>query len=549
MFLKINQNDSERNSKMNVNFEELKFSTFSFNKAFQKIQKYLNYVSKILLWFRLSLVVAMLFFLLKPSLVSADYSVNQFTDSTFQIFVATDENAHAMTAYSMPFNSNSINTYYFDNNVWNNLLLNTAIGNVSDLVMAPGGLALLTYIDDANNDLRSYYFNGTMWNIPANDPIDTAIIRGGDLAINASGLGVTVWSDSTNDIRVSFFSSGNWGTPSLPAVIGTGDRPLVSINAAGDLIVAWQDDVLGGVSVRHYIAGVWSATSTNLPTANLRGVGISAGKSLVLTSDGLTSDVRASYFQVGVLDSTTTLNPPQPNTLAIFGSILEMAPNGTAVATWQYNQTFFGQYDLYYAQFDGTTWAPAVNFQPNGPDSTAPALSLNSLGDALLFWGNFPGFTLNTARLPVGGILTTPVSFRTAITKPDSLVVSLADNDFNALAWFEDLGEGGNPFGAIEVAAAPTELQATSCSDRNKGQGNCVIILTWDPSVDPNVASYNLLRDNIFIANILASGPLTYNDPVACNATFDYTLKAVDNNGVEGVPVTITTTSYACCNG
>jgi len=494
-----------------------------------------------------SILLALLFLFGSPSLVSAIYPPlpTQFENFTGEIIVVTDEHNHAMAAYSDGF-TGGISTYYFSNNVWNYMPLNPVNVLLVDLSMDPSGTALLTYRDQFTNDLRSFYFNGTMWIAPSNDPLDLGITNGGDLAINDSGLGVATWSDSGNNIRVAFFSNGNWGTPSLPGAIGIGVSPRVAINANGDLVVAWE---LGAsIVVSHYIGAVWTAPTPVAPLAFLQGVGFANnGKSLVLIRDSATSNVLASLFIGGVFNSTTLLNPPQPFGPANFGLNLEMAPNGTAVATWQYSQTFFNQFDLYYAQFNGNTWAPAVDFQ-TGIEGIAPAVSLNSEGDALFLWGNgfnFPNpLAYYIARLPVGGALTGIQLIRSsASTNPPGASVSLADNGFSALAWLESnpRDDFARPFGlASVIPAGPLGLKGRVCKNHFASQTGCANIITWDPFPNTSIVSYNLERNGVLIANILANAPLIYRDNQCCKKRNVYTLFAVDADGIIGIPSTIT---------
>lgn len=531
--------------------ENLEFKGLKSNS----ILSYSRYVQKkiqVIDWLKSSLLMAFLFFVGAPLLISAVYppAPTQFADNAGSIKVATDEREHAMVAYTAlnGFVGQGINTYYFKDNVWNFMPLNSAIGNLTGLVMDPSGLALLTFREDGTDDLRSFYFDGTMWNAPLSDPLSTAISGSSTgLAINKSGLGVAAWSDSTQNIRVSFFSNSNWSVPSLVGVIGTGSSPKVAINSSGDLAVAWED-LTGAVVVRHFIGGVWSSPTTINPLAVLSGVGISDnGKSLVAIRDSGTLDVYAGYFIGSTLSSTTLLNPPQLFGPANFGVSLEMAPNGTAVAAWQYEQTFFNQYDLYYAQFDGNTWAQAVDFQ-TGISGTEPAVSLNSKGDGLIMWGNNFGFPnpLNflTAQLPVGGVLTQEQVVRTStLSVPRGPAVSLADNGFNALAWLEanPSFDVDIPFGmASVVVQAPTELNGKVCKNHFASQTDRVNIITWQPSTDINVVRYDLKRNGVLIANIPAVGPLVYNDHNRCKNQDVYTLTAIARNGAESLPISIT---------
>lgn len=483
-----------------------------------------------------------------PMVHSLDYPLlpTQFADLGIPL-VATDENGHAMAAYTNQ-NTGQINTYYFSDNVWNFMPL----GDGSDIALAmnASGLAILTYVDSSGN-LGSYYFDGTMWNTPLTNPIDTAISDNGSVSITDIGLGVASWTDSAQNIRIAFFTGFDWTAPSPPLDIGIGSRAQVALSETGALVIAWED-LLGNVSIKHFISGVWSPV-TVFANAELDSVGISDnGKSLVLVRGFPTFDLYANYFINGTLDSSTVINPPQPFGPAIFGPSLDMAANGTAVAVWKYDQTFFNQYDLYYAQFDGNTWAPAVNVQTGIPVSD-PAVSVDSSGNALIFWANYFGdgnpvepSPMYVAQLPVGGVLTVPqLVYTSPFSRPVGLAVSLADNGFNALVWAgTDQFEAFVPFGlALVTVTPPVGANGQACFNRFAMQTERYNIITWEPSTDDTVVSYRLERDGILIASISAVSPLIYVDHNRCGQIYVYTLTAINGDGIASDPVIITINS------
>lgn len=492
----------------------------------------------------------------------------QFAGYTGNIHVVTDENNHAMVAY-VNNNGNTIATYYYSNGAWTAIPIATDVYNITGLVMDPTGKALLTFTvlvppvnpsDDPTTDLHSLYFDGVSWNVPATDPLATSIDAIGSvestLAMNASGLGVASWSDGdgSDNVRIAFFSGTNWGTPSGPLDIGTGLESHVAINNNGDVVIAWGD-ASGAVLVKQFIGGIWSTATIINPLAYLIDVGIADnGNSLALVREALTNlpvlanDLFASYFIGDTLNSTTLINPPQSSGPGNFSPTLQMSTNGTAVAAWYYG---FGN-KLYYAQFDGNVWAPAVNFQ-SGPQPRGPGVSINGNGDALIFWGNesTPPATSDfmLGQLPNGGTLTTPQTVYTSnYSNIAATKVSLADNGFNTLAWTNsDAFEFFFPFSLQAIPSpAVTNLNAFACNDRFASQQDCINYISWDPSTDPNVTYYDILRNDVYIATVLATDPLVYQDNALCLETIVYTILPYDAVFLVGDPASVTVTPCGC---
>ncbi len=483
--------------------------------------------------------------LLNTCLMSQTYSPPfPFQSDAENIFVATDENSHAIAAYSTI--SNEIHSYYYLNNNWNSLDMPPGEGSVAGLVMSSFGTAVLTYIEDGTNDLRSFFFNGSEWTVPSVDPLDTGIVDGGTLAMNADGTAAVVWSDASSIIQTSIFQ-GDWAPASSPGDVGY--SPRIDININNDLVVAYE--TVPEVYANFYTGGSWTSQELINADGILSGVGIDDNDiSIVIARSfaGIDDGIFASQYTSGTFDSTTELTQGFPDPINHRAPSFEMTPSGTGVVAWRYADFTNDIYELYYSQYIGGVWSSAEMFESGTEELVRPVVSVDTAGNALVMWSNRVTYDLWTGYLPFGGPMNTPEIVASASNEVDLYAVSLADDGFNALVWIEGFGdtEDIRPYGmASFLLPPPTGLRVKVCIDRfGDGQRSCVNILTWDYSADPNISSYDIYREGVYESTVAVNdppAPQTYLSPNEdCGARVTYSVAAVNQDGVPGIRATIT---------
>jgi hypothetical protein len=116
------------------------------------------------------------------------------------------------------------------------------------------------------------------------------------LAANDSGTFAAAWNDS--GIRTARFSPGSgWGQ--LPLAASSGRQPVIELDDAGTIYVAWLGSSQGGVHVRRAFGATWGAsqlvsTSESQPASLLRLAVNRSGEAVLAWSQG--SSVWAATF-------------------------------------------------------------------------------------------------------------------------------------------------------------------------------------------------------------------------------------------------------------
>lgn len=443
--------------------------------------------------------------------------------------IASDANGHAITALS---DGGELKTFYFDGISWS--VGPTATFSLTDLLndedqldlsMNASGKALMVWADNSGVG-DTAYFNGSFWQTPAGNPFFGMNVRFVAVDLRDSGDGVAVWIDALGNVFSSFFSGGAW---SIPITIGIGDlHPSVAYSSNGTAVAGWQS-IANGVTVNNFIGGIWQAPVILSSSGTIGNVGIDAnGRALAIWENG---SILASSF-----NGTLWLAPqvPEPSFVNSDPS-LSMAPGGTAVAVW--NSAIGGRSSSY----NGSTWSPSIPFTTDNL-AVPSSVSVNRSGDALVVFGDVSDF-VQSARLPFGALVWEPEE----TIQPDDqeplqeVHASLSDNGRGFAAWRNGVDEDTSFFAsATALPLPPLSASGETCKTRFATQVERVNIITFVPSLDPLVISYNLRRNGILIATIPASGPYVFFDANRCRNEVDtYSLTSVTINGEESTPVII----------
>lgn len=466
------------------------------------------------------------------------------------INVACDDSGNAIAAHvdNVGSTNDTLNANYFSTGTWGSaVMLNSTPAIIfanfpTPLAMdATGtGLNLWTQTPDA---ITSYLDSASftppnVWSTPAPSPLAINGIQQ-SVAMNGSGQGLGLWGNFiTPDTYASFFSGGVWAAP---VAIGTGNfstNGKASYSLSGNASAVWSDRI-GGLSTNIYANNYDGVTWQGVQTLELIAptfvldpdAGIdAAGNTLAVWINDPDKDVITSTYSGGSWSALQTLSTGSGNK----GSArIAVAPAGTAVAVW----TDSGD-NIKMCIYDGFSWGIPTDVVGS---SQQPRVAMDANGNAVIGWVEmaFP-YNIYFAHLPSGesSVDSVTLLFTAAPDIPPySFEVAISALNQTAFAvWSETfgLGEGSRTWGTYYqfVPPTPTGFQAQVCTNRLTNQYDCSVIISWDPSTDPDVVSYNLYKNDIFLANVLAEELPTYTDaPVPCSEINTYTIESVNSNG------------------
>lgn len=179
------------------------------------------------------------------------------------------------------------------------------------------------------------------------------------LAVNAAGDAVVVWSQLVAGRYAVFgssFHAGAWSMPQqIRASIGDAVVPLVGIDTAGNAVVAWRDSDSDGTPGQTH--AMWSARGTRMGDGS---IAWTAGFKLPASRE------------------------------ALDGYALAMSPTGLAVLAWREFRPAVAdlpaQRNLVVAEGDGTTWSPVGLVESADGDVDHPAIAVGTGGNTVLAW-------------------------------------------------------------------------------------------------------------------------------------------------------------------
>lgn len=387
--------------------------------------------------------------------------------------------------------------------------------------------AVSVYVDATLGELRSSYFDGTVWtNIAtpiATVPVDPTFTFP-VLDMDGSGNAVVVWWDQnvTPGIFASEFdgNTATWSAPTLLSGPNLGNFPRVQYSENGTAVATWRDDA------NNIVASVFNGTSWTTPppiiiAANGTNpeVGMdAAGNSLIVWEDLTTNELMSSFN----LAAPVTI-PSGPISFSSFS--FAMSQDGTAVVLWR-----DGANNINYSNFIGGVWSGPL---PLTNSTDFFTVTMDRLGNALAIINSTSSYK------PSSGVFgpLDPVGIE-PLDVVGGFGIALADNGRGFVTTLFDNDEGRGAYGTYTLLTIPPPvIFGRVCDNKFASQTDHVHIITWLPSPDANVVAYYLRRDGVLIAIIPASGPFIYVDHNRPKRIPEvYSLTAVNNLGQESVP-------------
>jgi hypothetical protein len=449
--------------------------------------------------------------------------------------LASDANGNAIgVAYTT--DTQDIQAFYYTNGSWGSpqvLVSGTTQFLQTATAMDATGTGLVVWNDATS--INSAYFNAQSFSSPIPTPIELITgVTEPAVAMDGNGNGVAVWIDNTS-VRASFFSAGFW---SLPTTIGTGtDFPSVDYSANGTAVACWSNSSV--VTVSNYVGGTWQPPVIlgSVAGKSLE-VGIDAAGKAVATFIDLAENVNASIYDSGVWSLPQIIQSGPSN----YNLSFDLAPNGRGVLVWS-DAAQTGRSST----FNGSSFEPILQFSDGPirvPFSTfrnrSIAVSVDPMGNALVAFGTDTPQYLS-AKLPTGGIWGSVEIINGIPTHPVSFISSaLSANGIGFALWEDDDIEAFTVFASVTFIDPARGIGGRVCKNKFASQTDHIHIITWAPSLETGIITYNLRRNGVLIAVIPAAGPFIYYDHNRCRKNADtYTLTTVAFGGAESAPLTI----------
>lgn len=389
------------------------------------------------------------------------------------------------------------------------------------------GTAIAAWINPAS-ELITGRFSAGVWSSPLPNPLDVDALTLGEVSMNGTGNALLVWKNGGNILRYSKFTGTSWD---LPQTFGSADTTnfstAYSVNGTGVTVFG---DISGDVIAYNYTGATWTGPFLiGVDFFSSPEVGIdSTGKAVASWGDSF-GNIFTSIFDGATWSPATLLFTGSGN----FGISLDMAPNG--LATLIFSDSLGNGY---YSSFNGTSFSAPIIYASN---LTHFDVSVNSAGNALIVYSDEVALEYRSRLLLANGLLL-PVQFIAPITTDDGIEASLSGNGVGFSLWSTQFGEEDNDlFGSVFLSnpTPPLGISGKTCKQKFASQTEHIHIISWIPSIDPLVTSYQIRRNGTLIETVPSTGPFIFADRNRCRRD-TYTVTAVTLTGFSSTSLTIT---------
>ena len=260
-----------------------------------------------------------------------------------------------------------------------------------------------------DNIWSNRYSAGTGWGTAALIETDNAGAYNPQIAIDANGNALAVWtqSDGTRDnIWSNRYTAGTgWGTAALIETdnAGAAQYPQIAIDASGNALAVWHqfDGTSTNICSNRYTAGTGWGTAVlietdNAGTAAFPKIAMDAnGNALVVWRqfDGTRDNIWSNRYTDGTGWGTAALIETD-NAASASGPQIAIDTNGNALAVWQQaggtgESIWSNRYTA------GIGWGTAAVIQINAGPAYSPQIAIDASGNALAVWWQSGGTRLN----------------------------------------------------------------------------------------------------------------------------------------------------------
>jgi hypothetical protein len=392
------------------------------------------------------------------------------------------------------------------------------------------------------------------------------------IAVRSNGDKVVIWERGAVIESVTQLSGEAWGTVNTHSNANAA-HPHVAVGEDGTVVAVWN--VMAPynivVSSSKTMGGSWNGV---IPIV-IVGAAYSFDYPQVSVDPYGNADViwyryqmnNGNYINVSLLSSSlpngagnwtalpTAFTAPGIGNMANMTNKIVHDSNGNCIALWTYTQDGSNMIVQSALKLFGQSWV--INTVPLESYSYAADVCPNSLGEAVGVFMNYDGTSLSieASECPVNGIISfsnwstlMPISSGTNNGYPKAASNHSSGQIYAAAAWLHS--DGVNTVVQAATASKTTTPPPTNLVVVPSGIDFGVFVdhyntLTWDASSSPNIQSYAVFRNGIFLGRV-GSYILQYVDhiiPPSSASDIVYGVVAVDEDASQSEIVTVVSSS------
>lgn len=358
--------------------------------------------------------------------------------------------------------------------------------------------------------LVSKFANNTWTLMPPLSPLFPAGNADPQICCDDSGKAIAIWSQPIGtDVRMeaSYYDGSTWTLAPAP-ISNAGENaafPSLCCNNTGGIFNAFALWIAGGnIQTSHFDGVSWS------PTPQILATGAEPVSNICCDDQGNAFAAwqlfsprvyQATQYKAGAWTgiNTTLSDPGGP-----FADIPDICcENGEANAIWIRQVGAVGPLQVEASHFDGANWTPPPGFllSSSNVSSFSPHISCDETGNAIALWeqnslvasANFDGSTWSPAQL---------------ISTPGQLagLDDLCGNDSGrAVAVWVNRTLSIIDSAFFYPISPPTNFRGFLLTNRTATQSATLAVLSWTPSTNAAVVSYQIRRNGILIATVPAN--------------------------------------------
>ncbi|MFQ6057386.1 MAG: sialidase family protein [Anaerolineae bacterium] len=233
---------------------------------------------------------------------------------------------------------------------------------------------------------RGSPFDPPSWTSEVNVSHSAEDSRAPALAVDGEDTIHLVWEEGPF-LYHSYGDGTSWSTPGFAA---TGEEPALAVGLDGTVHLAWSNEFGGNFEIYY---SFWQGTQWSLPRNVSSTSGVSVSPALAVAPDGTRHVVWSDnspgspvIYHGWSSDGVLWSNFPIPSANGTAPAIA-VGRDGLVHVAWQDLDSVTDRYEVYYSQWDGSTWSLPENISDSPEqDSTLLALAVADDNTVHLAW-------------------------------------------------------------------------------------------------------------------------------------------------------------------